>query len=140
MLLAWPQKMAIHQRRRELKFLCLGYFDRQKMDALSKAQIDAVMGESAPHITELYGSGKVIIDAGLDVTARRLQRVDGQLQVGDGALAHAQEMIGCALLVEADDMADAVRIAALHPTTRLAAGEQLGWRMEVRPIHHFATP
>lgn len=123
-----------------MKFLCLGYFDRQKMDALSKVQIDAVMGECAPHISELYGSGQVIIDAGLDVTARRLQRVDGQLQVGDGPLAHAQEMIGCTLLVEADNIEDAVRIAALHPTTRISAGEQLGWRMEVRPIHHFETP
>jgi hypothetical protein len=122
-----------------LKYLCLGYFDRQKMDALSKAQIDAVMGECAPHLDELYGSGQVIIDAGLDVTAKGLQRLGGQLQVSDGPPVQAQEMIGCALLIEADNMDDAVRVAALHPTTRVHAGERLGWRMEVRPIQHFAT-
>lgn len=120
-----------------MKYLCLGYFDRAKMDGLTEAELEAVMGQCGPHLRELYQSGQVIIDAGLDTAAKRLQRVNGKVTVTDGPFAEVKEMIGSAILIEAESMADAVRIASLHPTTRVEAGEQLGWRLEIRPIHYF---
>lgn len=118
-----------------MKFLCLGYFDAAKMDALPKGALDAIMAECERHLDELYATGQVIIDAGLDLQAAILQRADGTVKEGRGS--RSGEVIGSALLIEATDMDDAVRIASLHPTTRIAAAEQLGWRMEIRPIHYF---
>lgn len=37
-------------------------------------------------------------------------------------------------------MDEAVRVASLHPTAQVPAGEQLGWRMEIRPVHYFQLP
>lgn len=35
------------------------------------------------------------------------------------------------------NMEEAIREATLQPTTQVAAGEQLGWGIEIRPIHYF---
>jgi len=58
----------------------------------------------------------------------------------DGPYAETKEMLGGAFLIEADDMDDAIRIASLHPTTQVSAGEGLGWVLEIRPIHYFEMP
>jgi hypothetical protein len=41
-----------------MKYLCVGYLDKMKMDALSKAQIDTVMSECPAFMEEFYDSGK----------------------------------------------------------------------------------
>jgi hypothetical protein len=110
------------------------------MAALSKTEIDSLMGECRPHMEELYKTGSVILDAGLDLPARQMQRVKGKVRVTDGPYAESKELVGSAFLIEARDMEQAVELASLHPTTRVAAGEDLGWRLEIRPIDYFATP
>ncbi|MEP7299586.1 MAG: YciI family protein [Burkholderiales bacterium] len=122
-----------------MKFLCLGYFDPVKMDARPVADIDAVMHACRPHMDRLYASGHVIVDAGLALQTWGLQRVNGQLKVSEGPAALTGEMIGSAFLIEAQDMEDAIRVASLHPTTQLDAGEQFGWRIEIHPIQHFES-
>lgn len=123
-----------------MRFLCMGYLDAKKLEALSKAEIDGLMGQCMPLLGELYKTGKVIVDAGLEVTTKRLQRVKGKVAVTDGPYAESKELVGSAFIIEARDMDEAVELAALHPTTRVPAGEELGWRLEIRPIHYFATP
>ncbi|MBW7452596.1 YciI family protein [Paenibacillus sepulcri] len=120
-----------------MKYLCLGYFDREKMDSRPKEEIDAVMRECGSHLEELYKSGQVIIDAGLAHETKVLRREKGKVKVTDGPFIETKEMIGSAFLIEASDMEDAIRIASLHPATQVGAGEQFGWRIEVRPIHYF---
>jgi hypothetical protein len=46
-------------------------------------------------------------------------------------------MLGSAFLIEARDMEEAIRVASLHPTTQVDAGEQFGWRIDIRPIDYF---
>jgi hypothetical protein len=120
-----------------VKFLCLGYFDSGKMDAHPKEEIDAVMHECQPHLKELYKSGQVIIDAGLALETKRLRRMNGKVKVMDGPFTETKEMIGSAFLIEARDMEEAIRVASLHPTVQVGLGEQLGWSIEIRPIHYF---
>lgn len=43
------------------------------------------------------------------------------------------------ILIEAQDMEDAIRIALLHPTTQVVEGEQFGWRIEIRPVRYFES-
>jgi hypothetical protein len=120
-----------------MKYLCLGYFDAKKMDALPKPEIDAIMGECQPHLEKLYDSGHLIIDAGLDQEIKSLQRVNGKLKISVGPFVEINEVIGSAFIIDAQDMEEAIRIASLHPTTQVSAGEQLGWGIEIRPIHYF---
>jgi hypothetical protein len=120
-----------------MKFLCVGYYDQQKMDALSEAQVDAVMSECPPFMEEFYGSGKVFLEAGVDAQVKVLRRIGGEVNVTDGEVSVSHERVGCVFLVEASDIAEAVRVASLHPTTRLAAGEALGFRLGISPVRHF---
>ena len=120
-----------------MKYLCLGYLEPEKMNARPKAEIDAVMSECQPHLEELYKSGQLIIDAGLSFETKSLRRVNGKVTVIDGPFIETKEMLGSAFLIEARDMEEAIRVASLHPTTQVGAGEQFGWRIEIRPIHYF---
>jgi len=77
-------------------------------------------------MAELYRTGRVIVDAELKAT--------------DGSSIGTRERIGSAFLIAAGDMNDAIRVASLHPTTQGSAGEQWGWRIEIRPVHYFQRP
>ncbi|MDQ0062554.1 YciI family protein [Paenibacillus harenae] len=120
-----------------MKFLCLGYLDPEKMDARPKEEIDAVMGECQPHLEQFYKSNQVVIDAGLSLETKSMRRVNGKVSVIDGPFTETKEWIGSVFLIEARDMEEAIQIASLHPTTQVAAGEQFGWGIEIRPIHYF---
>ncbi len=120
----------------EMKYLCLD-FNPKKMDARSEKEIETVMSECQPHLENLYNSGQVLIDAGLDSKVKYLQRQNGEVEVMDSRLVKTEEMIGSAFIIEAHDMEEATRLASLHPTTQVEAGEQFDWRIEIRPIHYF---
>jgi hypothetical protein len=121
-----------------MKYLCVGYYDQGKMDALSEAQVDAVMSECPPLMEEFYGSGKVLLVAGTDREASVLRREGGEVRVSNGRRGGGHKMIGCVFLVEAPDIEGAVRVASLHPTPRIGAGEQLGWHIGISPVHSFS--
>jgi len=120
-----------------MKFLCLGYYDADKMDALPRAEIDTIMSQCGPHLDAYLGSGQVLLDAGLDKPTRRLRQVGGRLEVTDASPRDPRALIGSVSILEADDFDAAVALAAKHPGPALPAGEQFGWMMEVRPIHTF---
>jgi hypothetical protein len=120
-----------------MKYLCLGYLDPEKMNARPQEEINAVMRECWPHLEELYKSGQVMIDAGLASEIKSLRRVKGKVTVTDGPFAETKEIVGSAFLIEARDMEEAIRVAALHPAVQVNAGEQFGWRIEIRPIDYF---
>jgi len=120
-----------------MKYLCVGYLDQQRTAALSKEQLDAVMSECPPFMDEFYASGKVFLVAGTSGEVKDMRRVGGEVKVTDVPAGGSREVIGCVFLVEAKDMDDALRVAALHPTTRIHAGEQLGFRLGICPVHYF---
>jgi hypothetical protein len=120
-----------------MKFLCLGYFDREKMDARPKSEIEALMQQCQPYLETLYNTGQVIVDAGLDVKSTSLRRVNGKLMTTDGPFIETKELVGGTFILEAKDMNEAIQLASLHPTIKIAEGEQFGWSLEIRPIHLF---
>lgn len=120
-----------------MKFLCLGYYDAQTMDALPPAEIEAVMSQCGPHLEAFYGTGQVVMDAGLDQPTKRLRQVNGKLEITDAPPRDPRALLGSVTILEADDLDAAVAVAAMHPSPALAAGEAFGWVTEVRPIHTF---
>ncbi len=120
-----------------MKYLCVGYYDNEKMKALTKPEIDAFMSECPPFMEEFHRSGNVLLVAGTDSESKGLRRMGGEVTVTDGPVGGGHETVGCVFLLEARDMEEAVRVSRLHPTTRLAAGEKLGFRIGISPIHSF---
>ncbi|TWT07956.1 hypothetical protein FQV26_09135 [Planococcus sp. CPCC 101016] len=120
-----------------MNYLCLGYLDKEKMNALPKEEIDSIMMECQPHLEELSNSGHMLVDAGVAQEVKSLQRVGGKIQVGEGQLTRSDKMIGSAFILEARNMEEAIRVASLHPTVQVSLGEQLGWEIEIRAIDFF---
>lgn len=120
-----------------MKFLCLGYLKPTVMDARPKEEIEAVMRECHPHLEHMYKSDRVLIDTGVSPESKCLFRSNGKVEVTDDPMIETGETIGSMFLIEARDMEEAVSIASLHPTVQIEAGEQYGWRVEIRPVHYF---
>lgn len=120
-----------------MKYLCFSYFDPERMDACPREQVEQAMRQCQPHLEELYGSGQVILDAGIARESHSLRRIGEAVEVNEGPFAPGPVRIGSAFLIEADDIEHAIRIAALHPATRIEAGEAWGWGLEIRPLHCF---
>ena len=117
-----------------MKYLCLGYFNREKMDALSKQEIDSLMGKCKPLVDELYERSELLLDAGLETESTCVRTVGGTVTVTDGPFVETKEQIGNAMLIEARDLNDAIRIASMHPAIRMSEAERYGWGMEIRPV------
>ncbi|RLQ92808.1 YciI family protein [Planomicrobium sp. Y74] len=120
-----------------MKYLCLGYLNKEKMEALPQKEIDAIMLECQPHLEELHKSGHVLVDAGVAQEVKSLQLVGGEVQVSLGYLNQSEKVIGSAFILEARNIEEAIQVASLHPTVQVSHAEQLGWEIEIRKIDSF---
>jgi hypothetical protein len=123
-----------------MKFLVLAYFDPQAFYGLSDEERAALAAQCPPHDAALRDSGSLLEIASLG-EARASVSVrprGGKPTVTDGPYMETKEQLGSFFLIEAADMAEAVRIASLHPAARV--GEQAGWGIEIRPVDFFAEP
>ena len=111
-----------------MKFLCLGYFDREAMAALPQAEIDALMGQCTAHMEIFHGTGQVLVDAGLDLKAKSLRRRKGKLAVTDGPFVETKEMVGGLWVIECEDLDEAKSLAK-------RATVACGVPVEIRPFH-----
>jgi hypothetical protein len=112
-----------------MKYICLAYEEERKLNALTKSEWDSLREETLSYVEELQRKGTLI-------TAEPLQSVDnattvrirnGKLSVTDGPFAETKETLGGFFLIEADDLDEAIQIAAKWPSARLGS-------IEVRPI------
>ena len=120
--------------------MCIGYFDAEKMGTRAPHEIDSIMVQCQPHLDRLYASGRVLCDVGISEGARSLKRVNASLKISDAPARESVETIGGVTLIEARDIEEAIKLASLHPATQLPVGEELGFRMEVRPVNYFKSP
>lgn len=123
-----------------MKFLCLGFYDEKKFDALSKTEVDALVSQCQSHDEALRQSGHLLAVASLGPTqmTRTVRPRNGQVTVTDGPFVETKEQVGAFFLIEARDLDEALRVASLHPAAHL--GEHVGWGVEVRPIDMYEQP
>ncbi len=121
-----------------MKYLCLAYGDEKKMDALSKAEKDALFQEAMAIDAEFRKSAQVTMNEGLKWGATTLRQRKGRLLVTDGPFVETKEQVGGIFMIEAGDLNEAIQIASRHPGARL--GENLGWAVEVRQVESFDQP
>jgi len=115
-----------------MKYLCLLYGDRKKMEALTKGEFEDLVSRCQAHDAELKQSGHLVMVESLEWEAATLRPRSGKVDTTDGPFAETKEQVGSILIIEARDLNEAVRVASLHPAAHL--GEHLGWGIEVRPI------
>ena len=113
-----------------MKFLCLGYLDENRWDAMGKGEQDAMMRECFAYDDVLRQDGHFVAGEALQSVraAKTLRWKGGKVVVTDGPFAETKEQLGGLLVLAADDMDHAVELMSKHP------GVRLGGPFEIRPI------
>ena len=120
------------------KFVCLCYYNEAEFKAWTPEQHAAVGDACAPHDKALRATGKCVMNTSLSEpdTARVIRSSDTGIVVSNGAYAPTPEPIGALFIVEAANMDEAVKIAALHPGANVPQFFGKG-AIEVRAFDYF---
>ena len=112
-----------------MKYLCMVFYDEKNLNTLSAEESQVLDDESLAYDETLRKRGHLIAAQALEsvqaATTVRLQ--NGRVSVTDGPFAETNEQIGGFILIEAQDLNEAIQLAAKMPPIRLGG-------VEVRPI------
>jgi hypothetical protein len=120
-----------------MKYLCLAYYDVKKFDALSQAELDALVSQCPAYDNTLRQSGHLVIQASLGPlqATTTVRPRNGKPSITDGPFTETKEQVGGFFIIEARDQNEAIQVASNHPAAHL--GEHVGWGIEVRPIEGY---
>src|ERR671925_2031004 len=109
-----------------MKYMLLIYFDEQ---ALSETEREACYVESAQLAHEIKSSGQYLAASPLHPTsmATSVRVRDGKRFVTDGPFAETREQLGGYYIIDAEDLDQAIGIAARIPGARKGT-------VEIRPV------
>ena len=113
-----------------MKYICLGYYDKTKFDALTEAERNAMFDECFEYDEHLRASGQSGFGEALQgtETALTLYWKNGKVATTDGPYAETKEQLGGIGILEARDMNHAVQLIGQHPTLKY------GNIFEIRPV------
>lgn len=113
-----------------MKYICLGYYDKDKFDRMPEAQKNAMFDECFEYDDHLRASGHWGRGEALQgpETASTLYWKNGKVVTTDGPFAETKEQIGGIGFLEARDMNHAIQLVAQHPSLRY------GTTWEIRPV------
>ena len=116
-----------------MKYVCLGYFEEKKWDAMSQRERDAFTAERAACDEALRNNCHKIGGASLQRvrTATTLRWEHGRVAVAEGPFAETREQLGGILVLEANDLNHVIQLMSQHP------GIRLGGCCEIRPIEEL---
>lgn len=111
-----------------MKFICLGYYDEKKFNALSQNEQGAMMERCFAYDDELQKNGHWVGGEALQAASYATVRSqNGKVTVTDGPFVESKEVLGGILILEANDLQHAVELMSKHP------GLQMG-PFEIRAI------
>jgi hypothetical protein len=112
-----------------MKFLVLIYNEPALLDALPPTEFDTTMRGCFDKADQLKKDGKLLESRMLQApsTARSIRVRNGRRTTHDGPFAETKEVLGGFNLIEAEDMEEALRIAAEFPWSQTGC-------VEVRPL------
>lgn len=128
-----------------MKFICFCYYDPKIANALSPSEMEALSAACQPHYEAWEKTGKLAALGGLSdpqawKTIRPTDTLDNthsQPIIANGPYLSSSERIGAFFFVEAQDINEAVEIAAKHPSAH--TGRFLGGGIEVCVCESFET-
>ena len=112
-----------------MKYICLGYYDKGKFEAMSEAERNAMFDACFEYDDHLRANGHFAGGEALQgpETALTLSLKNGKVATIDGPYAETKEQIGGILVLEARDMKEAVQLMMQHPSLKY------GSIFEIRP-------
>ncbi|WP_425055997.1 YciI family protein [Pseudomonas abyssi] len=115
-----------------MKYLCLVYYDEQKMQQLSQDEWDALNRECIACVAGLQASGHFLEGAPLlsTDTATTVRVRDGGPMITDGPFAETKEQLAGFYMLEARDCNEAIRLAQKIPPARYGS-------VEIRPVREL---
>ena len=113
-----------------MKFICLGYYDKGKFDAMTEAERNAMFDACFAYDDHLRANGHWAGGEALQPveTARTVREKYGKVAITDGPYAETKEQIGGILVLEAQDMGHAVQLMGQHPALKY------GNTFDIRPV------
>ena len=116
-----------------MKFALLVYVDESIINQLPEGEGDAMMRNCLQHADEMQGKGRLIDFQQLELpaTAKSVRIRNKNVRVIDGPFAETKEILGGFNLIEAENMEEALRIAAEIPWAQTGC-------IEVRPVRDIA--
>jgi len=112
-----------------VKYLCFGYYDKDKFDGMTEDQRNAMFDTCFEYDDHLRANGHWAGGEALQPaeTAFTLYWKNGKVATTDGPYAETKEQLGGILVLEARDMNHAVQLMAQHPALTY------GNNFEIRP-------
>ncbi len=112
-----------------MKYICLGYYDKGKHDAMSEGEQNAMFDTCFEYDDHLRANGHWAGGEALQgpETALTLSSKNGKVATSDGPYAETKEQLGGILVLEARDMKHAVQLLSQHPALKF------GTIWEIRP-------
>ena len=117
-----------------MRYVCLIYDDERKMETMSKADGDAMMGAYFAFTDGIRKSGQYVAGEALQPvqTATTVRIRNGKTTTTDGPFAETKEQLGGFYLIEARDLNEAIQVAAKIPSAVTGS-------VEVRPVVDFSN-
>lgn len=117
-----------------MKYLCLVYYEEQKMQSLSQGEWDSLNNECLACGDGLRASGHWLDGAALQSveTATTVRVRNGKLSTTDGPFAETKEQLAGFYLLDARDLNEAIHLAGKIPPARYGS-------IEVRPVREVLT-
>ena len=115
-----------------MKFMLMLYADEKAGAKISPEDMAGFMAQLGAYRETLEKAGAFVSTAGLlpASAAKTISNADGKLQVHDGPYADTREQFGGYFMIEAPDMDEAIRLAALCPAATWGS-------IEIRPFGGF---
>ncbi len=114
-----------------MKYVCLGYIEPGKFEAMTEDERHAVLDECFEHNGHLRANGHLVAEVSLQPpeTALTLRWKNGKVATTDGPYAETKEQLGGIQLLEARDLNHAVQLASQLPGFKCGLGT-----IEIRPV------
>jgi len=112
-----------------MKYICLGYYDKNKFDAMTEGERNAMFDACFDYDDHLRANGHWAGGEALQSTETALTVYwkNGKVATTDGPYTETKEQLGGILILEARDMNQAVQLMTQHPALKF------GSIFEVRP-------
>src|SRR6201984_1665988 len=118
------------KRRRTVKYICFGYYDKSKFDGMPEGERNAMFDTCFEYDDHLRANGHWAGGEALQPaeTALTLSWKNGKVATTDGPYVETKEQLGGILVLEARDMNHAVQLISQSPGVKLKCGT-----IEIRP-------
>ena len=118
-----------------MKYICLGYMDEKKWEAMTESGVNAFIDDCFAYDDVLRKNGHFVGGEALQRAhhATTLKWRDGKVSVTDGPFTETKEQLGGLMVLEAPDLNRAIQLMSNHPSV------PMGGCWEIRPAADLAA-